>query len=138
MMSMAASYGRNQEDILEAVFNYRNVSVKSCNSAGKSHIAARVAHAFLDLHPGSIVVTTAPTARQVKDVLWRYIGTTHSLAKYPLGGHLTQLGLEYDKDWFAVGLSTTEPEKFFGYHADHILVIVDEASGVEEANITKA
>jgi phage terminase large subunit len=121
-----------QQEIVEAVFKYRNVSVKSCNAVGKSYIAARVAHSFLMLHPGSIVVTTAPTARQVRDILWREIGTTHNMAKYPLGGHLTQLGLEFDKDWYAVGLSTTEPEKFFGYHSDHILVVVDEASGVDE------
>lgn len=125
-----------QKDIIQAVFDHRNVSVKSCNSAGKSYIAARVAHAFLTLHPHSLVVSTAPTARQVRDVLWRYIGSVHTKTKYPMGGHLTQLGLEYDKDWYGVGLSTTEPEKFFGYHADHILVIADEASGVDE-NIYK-
>ena len=121
-----------QREIVDAVFKYRTVAVKSCNSAGKSYLAARVAHAFLTLHPHSLVVSTAPTARQVRDVLWRYIGGVHNRSKYPLGGHLTQLGLEYDKDWYGVGLSTTEPEKFFGYHADHILVIVDEASGVDE------
>lgn len=121
-----------QQEIVEAVFKYRSVAVKSCNATGKSYIAARVAHAFLDLHPHSLVVSTAPTARQVRDVLWREVGATHTMSRFPLGGHLTQLGLEYDKDWFAVGLSTTEPEKFFGYHSDYILVIVDEASGVDE------
>jgi hypothetical protein len=123
---------RLQEEIVESVFKNRQTAVKTCNAVGKSFIAACVAHAYLDLYPGSIVVTTAPTYRQVKDVLWRYIGTRHKAARYALGGNLTQTGLEYDSDWYAIGLSTKYPENFFGYHADHILVIVDEAGGVEE------
>lgn len=121
-----------QQEIVDAVFNYREVAVKTCNAVGKSFIAARIAHAFLDLLPGSLVVTTAPTWRQVKDVLWREFSICHSKANFPLGGDLTQVGFEYDKDWYAVGLSTKYPENFFGYHADHILVIVDEAGGVPE------
>lgn len=121
-----------QQEIVESVFNNRETAVKTCNAVGKSYVAARIAHAFLDLHPGGIVVTTAPTWRQVKDILWREFAVCHTKAKYPLGGILTQTGYEIDKDWYAVGLSTKYPENFFGYHADHILVIVDEAGGVEE------
>lgn len=121
-----------QEQILNDIFKYREVAVKTCNAVGKSYIAAQAAHAFLDLIPGSIVVTTAPTWRQVKDILWREFGTCHKAAKFPLGGRLSQTGFEYDTDWYAVGLSTKYPENFFGYHADYILVIVDEAGGVPE------
>lgn len=121
-----------QEQIVDSVFRYPQTAVKTCNSVGKSYIAAGVAKAFLDLYPKSIVVTTAPTWRQVKDVLWRYIGTIHKHARYTKTGRINQTGLEYDTDWYAVGLSTKYPENFFGYHADHILVIVDEAGGVED------
>jgi hypothetical protein len=121
-----------QVEILRSVFANRKTTVASCNAIGKSFLAARVAHAFLDLIPGSLVVTTAPTWRQVKDVLWREFAIAHTKARFPLGGKLSQTGFEYDKDWFAVGLSTKYPENFFGYHADYILVIVDEAGGIEE------
>lgn len=121
-----------QKEILLSVFKYRETAVKTCNAVGKSYVAADIAHAFLDLIPGSIVVTTAPTWRQVKDILWRNFAMTHTKAKFPLGGALTQTSFEYDKDWYAVGLSTKYPENFFGYHADYILVIVDEAGGVPE------
>lgn len=130
-------YGVNpwilQEQIVDSAFSHPQTAVKTCNAVGKSFIAAAIGHAFLDLYPGSIVITTAPTFRQVKDVLWRYFGTMHKAARYSLGGHLTQTGLEYDTDWYALGLSTKYPENFFGYHADHILVIADEAGGIEEA-----
>ena len=35
-------------------------------------------------------------------------------------------------EWYAAGLSTNEPDRFQGFHEEHILVVVDEASGVNE------
>jgi phage terminase large subunit len=122
-----------QSEIANAVFTYPLVAVKSCNASGKSYISARIALAFLTLKPGSIVITTAPTWRQVKDVLWREIRTALKMSPYKLTDkQANQVGLDISEDWFAVGLSTKDAEKFFGYHADDILVIVDEASGIEE------
>lgn len=123
-----------QVQIIQSVFNYKYTAVKTCNAIGKSFIAARIVITFLYMHPGSIVVTTAPTWRQVTDVLWREIGTAVKQAKFKLTSkEVTQAGLNLDTDWFAVGLSTKRPENFFGYHSDHILVVVDEAGGVEES-----
>jgi hypothetical protein len=129
--------GRNpwkkQEDIINDVFKYKYVGVASCNAAGKSDVASDIVLAFLLLYPNSIVITTAPTWRQVKDVLWRYIRSKHKKAPIKLSeAQCNQVGLDLSEDWYAIGLSTTESEKFFGYHADHILVVVDEASGVME------
>lgn len=122
-----------QNQIIRAVFDNPIVGVASCNAAGKSWLAARVALAFLELIENSLVVTTAPTWRQVKDVLWRELGTAYATSRLRFGRFdPTQVGLEISKQWYAVGLSTKDREKFFGYHADNILVIVDEASGVEE------
>lgn len=122
-----------QDEIVVSTFKYKLTAVKTCNAVGKSYIAARIALSFLMLYEGSIVVTTAPTWRQVTDVLWREIGTAVKQSKYKLTDkEVTQAGLSLDTDWYAVGLSTKRPENFFGYHSDHILVIVDEAGGVEE------
>lgn len=123
-----------QVEIIDSVFTYKLTAVKTCNAIGKSYIAARIVLAFLMLHPHSIVVTTAPTWRQVTDILWREIGTALKKSKYKLTDkEATQAGLNLNTDWYAVGLSTAKPENFFGYHADHILVVVDEAGGVDEA-----
>jgi phage terminase large subunit len=122
-----------QSEIIQAIFKYPIVAVKSCNASGKSYIAARIALTFLQLKPGSIVITTAPTWRQVKDVLWREFRSAYARAAYKLSkAQCNQVGLDLAEDWFAVGISTNDAEKFFGYHADDILVIIDEASGVEE------
>lgn len=122
-----------QNEIINSVFTYKITAVKTCNAIGKSYIAARIVIAYLMLHPNSIVVTTAPTWRQVTDVLWREIGTAVKQSKFKLSDvEAGQAGLSLASDWYAVGLSTKRPENFFGYHADHILVVVDEAGGVEE------
>lgn len=121
-----------QVDVLKAVFKYREVAVASCHATGKSYNAARIAAAFLVTHPGSIVVTTAPTWRQVKNVLWRYINAAYEQAKIPMGGSITKTEWEFGADWYAIGISTNDPDSFQGFHADHVLVIVDEAAGIDE------
>jgi hypothetical protein len=64
-----------QREIAEAVETKRAVAVRSCHAAGKSAITARIVPAFLHTRDPSIVVTTAPTNRQVQHILWRYIIT---------------------------------------------------------------
>jgi phage terminase large subunit len=120
-----------QVEIARATFEYKFVTVKTCNSVGKSYIAARIAVAYLMLYPNSKVITTAPTWSQVKDVLWREISTTIKLSRVKLTNQeVTQAGLNLNTEWFAVGRSTSKPENFFGYHAERLLCIVDEAGGV--------
>lgn len=121
-----------QIEILEAVFKYREVAVKSCHGTGKSYNAARIAALFLLTHPGSIVVTTAPTWRQVKEVLWRELRTAYANARFTLGPTPNQVSWDLGEDWYAIGLSTTSADTFVGFHADHILVVADEAAGIPE------
>lgn len=124
-----------QEDIARALVERRRVTVRSCNGSGKTWLASRLALWFLYSRPGSIVVTTAPTWRQVRDQIWRYIAGAHSRAKLP--GLCNQAELQPDasnREWYATGISTDDPTRFQGTHAAAgVLLIVDEASGVTEA-----
>jgi phage terminase large subunit len=99
-----------------------------------SFIAARITVWYLLTHPESIVVTTAPTARQVENILWREINTAYSKALMPLAGKCLNTVLEFAPNWYGVGYSTTEPDKFQGMHSDSgdLLVITDEAAGIPE------
>lgn len=120
-----------QAQIAQALAAERRVTVRSCNGAGKTATAARLALWFLYTRPGSIVVTTAPTWRQVKDQLWRYIRACHAQAGLP--GTCNQVELNLRPDWYAVGISTDDPTRFQGTHSEAgVLLIVDEASGVPE------
>jgi len=105
--------------------------VRSCNGAGKTFTTANTVTWFLTTHPQSIVVSTAPTARQVRELLWQEINNIHKNARYPLGGRCLNVNWTMGAKWFAVGLSTDDPNRFQGFHAEHILGVIDEGAGVE-------
>jgi hypothetical protein len=123
---------QRQVEILESVRDNKVTVVKSCHAAGKSFVAADACLWYLFNHPGSIVISTAPTDRQVTSILWREIRSAHSKAGLP--GQCLQQELKIAEDWFAMGFTAPEhsSEKFLGWHATHILVVVDESSGVSD------
>jgi phage terminase large subunit len=126
-----------QADILRAVAAEPRVTVRSCHGVGKSWTAACAALWFLYTREPVVVLTTAPTHRQVREVLWREVRRLHrplregSEGAWPRG-ELRETTLRLAEDRFALGLTTDEPDRFQGFHAPHVLVIVDEASGVSE------
>lgn len=124
------SLWEKQAQILRSVFKNYRTAVRSCSGGGKSFTAALAAECFLYNIKPSTVVTTAPTFRQVAEILWREIHSMHGRAKVYLDGNLTSTGLNIESNWFALGLSTDEPERFQGLHNENILVIADEASGL--------
>jgi hypothetical protein len=119
-----------QHDIMQSVHDNQNTSVRSCHGAGKSFISAMTVAWFLTTHPYSLVITTAPTGRQVREILWQEIAKLHSRSKFPLGGQLLTTKWAIDGGWFALGFSSDEGDKFQGYHAKDMLLVVDEACGV--------
>lgn len=126
-----------QNDILEACAEpgVTEVDVVSCHNSGKTHTIARLVKWWLSIWPGdSKVVTTAPTWPQVENLLWREIRGGYAKAARrgaPLGGRMLTTRWELAEEWYGIGLSTDEPENLQGYHARHLLVVVDEADGID-------
>jgi phage terminase large subunit len=129
---MATPMWEMQYRIAESVRDNRITTVKSCHGSGKTYSAARIGLQFLLAYQNSVVVTTAPTDRQVKQLLWRELRAAKKRSKYPYPGKVSTKQLEIGETWYAIGLSAKEPDAFQGFHADHILIIVDEAAGVPE------
>src|SRR5579862_2260705 len=121
-----------QREILESVRDYTRTAVRSCHGPGKTAVAARCALWFLSVFEHSKVITTAPTFHQVRELLWAEIHVAYRDAGGFVGGQLSDTRLELAPDWVALGLSTDQPERFQGHHAEHLLLVVDEASGVAE------
>jgi phage terminase large subunit len=119
-----------QREIALAVAEHKRVAVRSCHHSGKTWNAAALAHWFLRCFDPSLVITTAPTMRQVKELLWYEIAQHQRRAGLP--GALNAMDLVVSASQRAIGLTTNEPERFQGWHCESILVIVDEASGVAE------
>lgn len=121
-----------QREILESVRDHKQTSVRSCHEVGKSWTASLVACWWLDTHaPGeAFVLTTAPTDKQVKAILWREINRLHSrlglsgrtnLSEWYIGNELVAFGRK-PNDYDATA--------FQGIHARYILIILDEACGI--------
>jgi hypothetical protein len=121
-----------QAEIARGVFKNSRTVARSCRGAGKSFVSAGVVLCFLYNFMPSTVITTAPTFRQVESILWREISGLKGRAKIPLDGNLTATRLELSDNWFAIGMSTDQPERFQGFHNRNVLVIGDEASGLPE------
>ena len=119
-----------QLEIFKAVRDYPKVAVRSGNTIGKSRITAEIALWFLLTHYPSKVLTTAPTFNQVINILWKEIATLYNKAKVPIGGKLLETELKLSDEWFALGISTDEVNRFQGFHSPHLMVLVDEALGV--------
>jgi len=120
-----------QSQIMKSVRDNSRTAVRSCNGAGKTFTTANTCAWFLTCHPNSVIVSTAPTARQVQQLLWQEINSIHRNSKYPLGGKCLNVSWTLGAKWFAVGLSTDDPNRFQGFHAEHILGVIDEGAGVE-------
>lgn len=121
-----------QREIIESVRDNPRTAVRSSHGVGKTMTAAATVLWFLAAYPNeSLVVTTAPTWRQVKDQLWKEI--RHLSGRTPFfDGKPTETRLTFGEKWYAVGLSTNRAENFQGYHSPRLLFVVDEASGVDE------
>jgi hypothetical protein len=127
---LGAKLWGKQQEIAKALVATQFVYVPSCHASGKTYSAAQIALWFLYSHPNSIVVTTAPTGRQVRKVMWGEIRRAFGTAVIPLGGELLQTELKIDPKHYAFGFSTDQPTNFSGIHADWVLVICDEATGI--------
>jgi len=123
----------HQAEIARSVFFNPRTVVRSCSGTGKSRIASAVAICFLYNHYPATVLTTSSGFKQLENVLWREIGLLHKMAKIPLDGQLLATELNLAPNWFAIGISTDHIERFTGYHNKHVLVIGDEAPGLEDA-----
>jgi len=102
---------------------------------GKTFTEAGIIIWFLTTHYKGKVICTAPTQHQLYQVLWSELAkmNENSLVKSLFEWTASRFTYkESHADWFAVARSSSKAENMQGFHAEHMLIIVDEASGVEE------
>ena len=121
-----------QKEVLRAVERARRVAVKSGNGLGKDFTAAVAVLWYVHAHDPAIVLSTAPTFRQVRHVLWRQIHRLYRNASDTLGGTMLDTRWEVAEDRYAMGLSASDADQFQGFHCENMFVVVDEAEGVAE------
>jgi hypothetical protein len=130
-----------QREISISLKDNRYTAVKSCHGIGKSYIASRAIANWIDSHPpgDAFVVTTAPTAAQVSAILWRETQRAHRIGQLP--GNIITAGYPQWKlfgELVGYGRKPADyaDSAFQGIHAPFVLIVIDEASGVEEKLFT--
>ncbi len=125
-----------QKNVLLDLASHTKVSVRSGHGVGKTSCEAMALLWFLSCFRYPKVIATAPTRQQLNDILWSEIEKWRSrspLLKELLTWTKTYVYMKgYEKRWFAVAKTASEPENMQGFHEENMLIIVDEASGVED------
>lgn len=125
-----------QAAILRSVAGNKMTSVRSGHGVGKSTVEAWSVIWFMCTRPFPKIPCTAPTQHQLFDILWAEVSKW--LRNNPaLAGELTWTKEKvymkgYPEEWFAVARTASKPDALQGFHAEDLLFIIDEASGVDD------
>lgn len=148
--ALGVTLDREQQEILSSVQHDRRISVASGTARGKDFVAACAALSFLYLTPkwkrdenGEVILVentkvalTAPTDRQVKNIMMPEISRLFNRAKQRgvvLPGRLTSSDIRTDShEWFLTGFKADEKnhEAWSGFHAVHTMFVITEATGI--------
>lgn len=109
------------------------VLVRASHSVGKSFLAAALVNWWFDTRYPGVCLTTAPTARQVRDVLWKEVRRQRRAIP---GGLEDFVGpkiprLETAPFHWAYGFTAQDAVSFQGQHEAAVLIIFDEAVGID-------
>jgi hypothetical protein len=130
-----------QREILDSVTKNRYTAVRSCHGPGKSFTASRLAVWWIATKADPFVVTSAPTSHQVRTILWREIRRAKKKApNNDVPGNISQGQVpewKINGEVVAFGRKPADyldeneaAAAFQGIHAQNLLVILDEGSGI--------
>lgn len=130
------SISPHQIELLNAVANHKRVAVKSGHGCGKTSSLAWLAIWWLSCFSRARVIATAPSLPQLKSVLWPELAIwlNRSLLKDYFDLTATRLYLiENREESFAELRTASKEESLQGIHAGNLLLIMDEASGIDDS-----
>lgn len=139
---LGASPTEQQWQGSKALAERRRVSIRSGHGTGKSTFMAWAVLWFLACYFPAKVPATAPTSHQLEDVLWAEIAKWHRrwAERFPATANEFEWSngayrmKSAPSESFAVARTSRpeRPEALQGFHAEHILFLIDEASGVTD------
>ena len=124
-----------QVEVCKSIDQYHTTLVPAGNSVGKSYCGGRIVLSFLLTRRNSIVFTTAPTQKQLNGVLWTQVRDAVAKMPFPLGAEVaggSPIGLHLGTKWYATGHVSNQVASTTGHHAEHLLLLGDEGSGITE------
>lgn len=118
----------------------KRIAVRSGHGVGKTFLEAVVIFWFGVCFRDAKIPTTAPSAHQLHDLLWGELGIVKNKMMERLPDIASQIDIRNDEVLFRFSGSRAyartsrkeNPDALQGFHAKHLLFVIDEASGVEE------
>ena len=118
------------------VAKFPMVSGKSGHGVGKSALESWIIWWYISTRPYPKILCTAPTKHQLHDILWAEV------SKWKRNSKSLDKDFEWtsekiylkgsQEEWFAIARTSNKPDALQGTHAEHVLIIIDEASGVPD------
>lgn len=140
-----------QKHVLRALDAHDKVAVRSGTGVGKDALAAWSILWFLTTRSFAKVPCTAPNASLLNEVLWseihKWMRISDGLGALFTWNATTIRHRIFPEEWFAVARTTStkvgqmgdrQAEGLAGFHADHLLFVIDEASGVDDEHFDAA
>lgn len=131
-------FWHRQVEMSESVVKYRTTVIYSGNAIGKDFWVGRLIWWWLLTRPNSLVIVTGPSQTTIGTITWKEVRRAAANAPIPFGIRISEGAknspqqIDLGAGWQALGFSTTNTERSSGQHAEYLLVIVEEASAVEE------
>ena len=131
-----------QQKLYNNLFINRRVCVKSAHDMGKTFtFTDAVLEALLvdgTMEGGCYIIITAPTYNLIKNVFFAEIRKKINQSKVPLGLQVNMTEIKVDEKWMCIGYSPQiaaqgDLSNFQGFHAPLVIVIFEEATGVDRA-----
>lgn len=126
---LRVNWWAKQREIAESLLRppYRTL-VKASHNIGKTHLAGGLVNWWYDIYDPGLVLTTAPTDTQVRDLLWKEVRVQRGNRGGFRGPQMPRL--ESSKNHWAHGFTANDSDGFQGRHEKHLMIIFDEAVGV--------
>lgn len=121
--------------IMNAVAHHRFTSVHSGHGVTKTFSICQLILWFLFTRKDARIFVTGPKFDQLKLTLWAELNKwlkTSLLYDQLIWSAEKCHHVDNPGSWFAALTSAREAENIAGFHAEHLLILIDEASGVED------
>jgi hypothetical protein len=131
---LGVEWWAKQREVARAVVEHPVVFVKASHGVGKTHLAGGLVSWHFDSFDPGLTLTTAPTWPQVNSVTWREVRLQRRgrgmmprapgiVGTFPDG--------RIDPGHQAFGYTANDAESFQGRHDEHVLLVFEEATGID-------
>lgn len=138
-----------QEDVLNAAPDVSRIALKASKGPGKSTVLAWLAWWFLATRPHPKVIATSITSDNLRDGLWAELSKWQQKSKLLARSFSWSAervtSKQFPETWWASARQWSrsadtyqQGQTLAGLHADHVLVLVDEAGGIPDAVVATA